>query len=57
MGSIDGRGHLTNITAKQVPGNPTTEYQLKSIMTFKAHKIEENIKGKPTNYFFPVNTI
>lgn len=57
MGSIDGRGHLTNITAKQVPGNPTTEYQLKSIMTFKAHKVEENIKGKPTNYFFPVNTI
>ncbi|CAK76891.1 unnamed protein product (macronuclear) [Paramecium tetraurelia] len=56
LGSIDGRGHQTNITTKQTQGMPT-EFQLKSIMTFKAHKVEDNQKGKVQNYFFPVNCI
>ncbi|CAD8092029.1 unnamed protein product [Paramecium sonneborni] len=56
LGSIDGRGHQTNITTKSTQGMPT-EFSLKSIMTFKAHKVEDNQKGKIQNYFFPVNCI
>lgn len=48
IGSIDGRGHMSNLTQR---------FEMKSIMTFKAHKVEENINGRNHSFFFPVNAL
>ena len=45
MGSVDGRGHMSNILIKTNYNGPS-HYDLKNIMTFKAHKVIYKYKYK-----------
>ena len=41
IGSVDGRGHMSNIILKPGSYNGPQHYDMKAIMTFKAHKVNK----------------